>query len=66
MHSEDLFIDDGSNWQTVETICESFPQFDVVPSFSFIIETVDSVDGSTLMVTSQDEKVLWVFDFIRQ
>ena len=34
MHSEDLFIDDSSNRQTVETICKRLPEFDVVASLA--------------------------------
>ena len=44
MHAQDLFIDDGSNWEAIETISESFPQLDVVPSLALIIETIDTVD----------------------
>jgi hypothetical protein len=34
MHRENLFIDDSSNGQTVETICERLPELDVVPSLA--------------------------------
>lgn len=30
VHAEDLLVDDGSNWQAVEAICESLPKLDVV------------------------------------
>jgi hypothetical protein len=36
MHSEDLLVDDGSNRQAIETVCECFPEFDVVPAFAYI------------------------------
>lgn len=33
---------------------------------TLIVETVDAVDGSTLMVAPEQEKVLWVFDLVCQ
>merc|ERR1719361_920152 len=58
--TEDLLVNDGGNGQAVETVCEGLPQLDVVPPFAFIIETIDAVDGGTLVVSSQQEKVLRV------
>ena len=29
--TEDLLVHDGGNWQTVETVGECLPQFDIVP-----------------------------------
>jgi hypothetical protein len=34
--------------------------------WTFVVESVDPVDACTLMVPSQNEEVLWVFDFISQ
>ena len=64
MHTEDLLVNDGRDWQTVETVCERLPQFDVVTSLTLVVETVYSVDGSTLVVTSHDEEVLWIFNLV--
>jgi hypothetical protein len=58
MHTEDFLINDGSNWEAVETISEGFPQLDVIPSLAFIVESIDSVDGGALMVSSEEEEVL--------
>lgn len=66
MHGEDLLVYDGGDGQAVETVGEGLPQLDVVPSLALVVETVDTVDGRTLVVTSQDEKVLWVLDLVRQ
>jgi len=66
MHGEDLLINDSGNWQAIEAIRKCLPQLDVVTSLALIIETVDSVDGSTFMISSQDEEVLGVFDFVCQ
>lgn len=44
MHGEDLLINDGSDWQAIEAICEGFPQLDIVSSLALIVEAIDSVD----------------------
>lgn len=33
---------------------------------TLIVETVDAVDGSTLVVAPEQEEVLWVFDLVGQ
>jgi hypothetical protein len=66
MHGEDFLINDSGDWQAVEAIRKSLPQLDVVSSLALIIETIDSVDGRTLVVSSQDEEILWVFDLVCQ
>lgn len=65
MHGEDLFVDDGGDGQTVEAVGKRLPQLDIVSSFTFVVKPVDSVDRGTLVVSSQDEKVLGVFDLVR-
>lgn len=64
MHSENLLINNSGNGKAVETIGKSFPQLNIVATLALIVETVDAVDGGTLVVTSQDEKVLRVLDFV--
>lgn len=66
MTAEDLLIDDGGNRQTIEAVCESLPQFNVESAFALIVEAVDAVDGSTLVVAPQQEEILWVFDLVGQ
>jgi hypothetical protein len=66
VHAQNLFVDDGSNWEAVETISEGLPQLDVVPSLALVVETVDTIDGGTLVVTSQQEEVLGVLDLVSQ
>jgi hypothetical protein len=34
MATEYFLIDNCGNWQAVKTICEGFPQLDIVPSFA--------------------------------
>ena len=66
MHTEDLLVNDSGNWQTVETVSKGFPQPDVISSLAFVIEPVDSVDRSALVISSEKEKVLWVLDLVSE
>jgi hypothetical protein len=66
MQAKDLLVYDGGDGEAVEAISEGLPQFDVVATFALVVESVDTVDGGTLVVASQDEKVFRVFDFVGQ
>ena len=66
MHGENLLVDDGSNRQAVEAIGERLPKLNIVATFALVIETIDTVDGGTFMVTSQDEEVLGILDLVGQ
>lgn len=66
MHCENLLVNDGRNRQAVEAVGESLPQLNVVPPLALIVETVDAVDGSALVVTAKDEEVLRVLDLVGQ
>jgi hypothetical protein len=66
MHGEDLLINDSGNWQAVEAIRKCLPQLDVVSAFALIVEAVYAVDGSALVIASEDEKVFRVLDLICQ
>ena len=66
VHGEDLLINDGGDGQAVEAVGESLPKLDVVASLALVVETVDAVDGSTLVVTAENEEVLGVLDLVRQ
>ena len=66
MAAEDLLVDDGRHRQAVEAVREGLPHLDVVPSFAFVVEAVNSIDRGALVVAPQDEKVLRVFDLERE
>ena len=66
MHSEDLLVDDSSNGEAVEAVCEGLPELDVVPPLALVVEAIDTVDGGALVVAAQDEEVLRVFDLVCQ
>ena len=52
MHAKDLVIDEGCNWHAVEHVLELLPDADTVSSLALIVEAVDSVDLSALVVTA--------------
>ena len=64
MHAEYLVIDQGCNWHAVEHVLELFPDTDAVPPLALVVEPIDSVDLSALMVSTEQEKVLFEFHFI--
>jgi len=64
MHAKDFLINEGSNREAVEAVGESLPELNVISSLALIVEAVDSVDGGALVVSSEDEEVLWVFDLV--
>lgn len=66
MHAQDLFVNNSGNRETVETISESLPQLDVVASLALIVESIDSIDGGTFVVSSQEEEVLRILDLVSQ
>ena len=66
VHGEDLLVNDGGNGQAVEAVGKCLPQLDVVASLALIVETVDAVNGGTLVVAAKDEEVLGVLDLVGQ
>ena len=66
MHSENFLVNDGGDGKAVETVGESFPELDVVPPLALIVKSIYAIDGSALMIASQDEEVLRIFDLVCQ
>lgn len=64
--TENLFIDNGGDRQTIEAIGKGFPQFDVEAPLALIIKTVYSINGGALVIAPQQKEILWVFDFVGQ
>ena len=64
MHAKNLLINQCCNGQGVENITENFPKSDGVASLALIIESIDTIDLGTLVIASQQEKVLWVFNLV--
>lgn len=66
MHTEDLASDNSSNGQGVERINEKLPCLDVATTFALVVETINTSHIGALMVSSEEEEVLWVFDLIAE
>lgn len=52
MHSEDLLVDDSCDGEAVEAVGECFPKLDIVSALALVVEAVDTVNGSALVVAS--------------
>jgi len=66
MHAQNLIIYQCGNGHTVENILELFPDADAVASLALVIEPINPVDLTAFVVASQQEKVLLIFDLVRQ
>lgn len=64
MDAEDFVIDDGGHGEAVEALDELFPELQAVASLALVIETIDSIDRTALVVASQQEEVFWVLDLV--
>ena len=64
MHTDNLIVNDGTAGQTVEGIAKLLPHFDREPATALVVKTINPVDPSALMVSTQQEKVLGILDFV--
>jgi len=64
VHAEDLIIDKGSDWHTIEDILKLLPESDAVPIFALVVKSVNSVDLATLVIATKKEKVFLEFYFV--
>jgi len=64
MHAKDFLINKSGNRETVEAVGERFPQFDVISALAFVVEAINTVNGGTLVVSSEQEEVLGVLDLV--
>lgn len=66
MHAEDFVRYECRYGQPVEANSESLPHLKVVFSLALVVESVNTVDGATLVITPQEEQAVRVFDFVGQ
>lgn len=64
VHGENLLVNDGSDGKTVEAVGKSLPQLNVIATLALVVESIDTVDGGALVVTSEDEEVFGVLDLV--
>lgn len=66
MHTQYLLVYHRRHRQAVEAVREYPPQPDAETALALVVEAVDAVDGSALMVSTQEEEVVGVFDLVSQ
>ena len=66
MHAQNLVIDQSCDRHAVEDILELLPDTDGVAALALIVKAIDSVNLTTLVITSQEEEVLLEFDLVGQ
>lgn len=66
MHTANLIINDGTAREAVEGVAELFPQLNRKSTTTFIIKSINAVDSGTLMVSTENKKILWVLDFVSE
>jgi hypothetical protein len=64
VHAKDLFINQSSHGEAIEGIRKDLPKLDGVSSFALVVKAVNTVDSGTLMISAQNEKVLWILDLV--
>ena len=64
MHGEDLLVNDGCDGKTIEAVCKSFPQLDVISSLTLVIKAIDAINGRAFVIAAENEEVFWVLDLV--
>jgi len=66
VHTDNLIVDNGRAWQTIEGITKLFPNFDTETTTAFIIKTVYAVNTGALVVSSENEEIFRILDFVSE
>lgn len=66
MHAKYLIIDDGGHGEAVKTLGERLPEANAIAALALVVETVDPIDRSAFVVSSEDEEVIGKFDFVAE
>jgi hypothetical protein len=66
MHTDNFVINDSCARKAVEGIAKRLPQLDTETTTTFIVESIYPVDPRTLVVSTEDEEVFRILDFIRE
>ena len=64
VHTEDLVIDECSNGHAIEYVLEFFPHADGVATLAFVVESIDAIDLTALVISPQQEEILLEFDLV--
>ena len=66
MHANDLVVNDSATRQAIERVAKLLPHFYRKATTAFVVETVNAVNPRTFVVSTQQEKVLWILYFVRK
>ena len=66
MHAENFLVDEGGDGEAIEDVAKDAPESDRVSTFALIVETVNAIDLSTLVIASQKEEVLGILNFVAE
>ena len=66
MHAENFLVDEGGDREAIEDVAKDAPESDRVSTFALIVETVNAIDLSTLVIASQKEEVLGILNFVAE
>jgi len=64
MHTYYLLVNNSTAGEAVEAIRECLPQFDPKSTLALVVEPIDAIDTGALVVATQNEEILRVFDFV--
>ena len=64
MHANNLVINNSATRETVEGIAKLLPHLDREAAAAFVIKAINPIDSGAFVVSSQEEKVFWVLDFV--
>ena len=64
VHAKNLVVDEGCDGHAVENILEFFPDADGVAALALVVEAVDAVDLTALVVAAQQEEVFLELDLV--
>lgn len=66
MHAQNFIVDKRSDRHAIEHILKLFPDSNAVASLAFIVEPINSVDLSALVISPKQEKVFLILQFVRE
>lgn len=66
MHANDLVVNNGATRQAIKRVAKLLPHFDRETTTALIVKTINPVNTGTFVVSTQQEKVLWILYFVRK
>lgn len=64
MHADNLVVNDCATRQTIEGIAKLFPHLNREAATALVIKSVNSIDSSTLMISTEEEEVFRILNFV--